>query len=265
MFAKSHCFMKKEVVVLLLLVLLTTTGMVRAEEEKELGITLDITYASKYMSKGGRFFGSKSAIYETLDFDLYQTGFGLTVHNRRANSSGYENKERNNYGIYYKNSFFDDESYKTNYKVTWEYHHYVDEPRTKSNKNEWNFDFSWPEILPAGLVPQYTTWYEYPGGSGYDNRDITGWSHRFGLNYPLAMPELTDQVFNLCAYVWYRDGVGGATKDHDWSHATFGISTQYKISENLSFVPAIYYQSSWEDTVNTRDEVYCKLSMKYKF
>ena len=118
MFTRKHCFAKEKVVVLALLVLLAATGMVRAEEEKELGITFDVTYASKYMSKGGRFFGSKSAIYETLDLDLFQTGFGLTVHNRRANSSGFENKERNNYGVYYKNSFFDDASYKTKYKST---------------------------------------------------------------------------------------------------------------------------------------------------
>jgi len=257
--------MKKGVVVLVMLIFLNTVGSVWAEEDKKLGVTLDVTYASKYIDKGGRYFGSKSAITELLDIDLYGTGLGLLIHNRKANSSGYENKQKFKYSVYYKNSFFDDEAYKTKYKVTWYYHHYYDEPRNKADKDEWKFDFTWPELLPGGLVPQYTTWYMYPAGSNYDNHDSTGWLHRFGFGYDVAIPELADQVFHLCAYVWYRDGMGGATKDHDWSHATFGVSTSLKLTDNLSFIPALYYQSSWEDSVNEHDELYCKLSMRYKF
>jgi hypothetical protein len=141
----------------------------------------------------------------------------------------------------------------------------VDEPRNKRNKHEWKFEFAWPEILPGGLVPKYTTWYMYPAGSGWENRDLTGWLHRFGLGYDLIIPELSDQPFNLSASAWYRDGMGGDAKDHDWSHATFSVSTRLKLTDNLSFIPALYYQSSWEDTVNEHDELYCKLCMRYKF
>lgn len=236
-----------------------------AEGKKKLGVTLDVTYASKYISKGGRYFGSKSAICETLDIDLYDTGFGLLVHNRMANAGGFENKQKFKYGVYYHNSIFDDEVYKTRYKFTWHYEHYYEEPRNKSNKGECTFEFDWPELLPGGLVPDYTVWYAYPAGSHYDNRNSAGWLHRFGLGYDLSVPELADRVFHLSASAWYRDGRGGPAKDRDWSHATFGISTKFRLTENMSFLPALYYQSSWEDTVNTNDELYAKLSLRYKF
>lgn len=254
----------KKVVLLIAVILLNTTHLIGAEDKK-LAVTLDVRYSSKYIDKGGEYFGSKSAISETLYLDLYNTGFGLLTHNRRANSSGFENKQKFKYGAYYKNSLFGNETYKTKYKFTWYYHNYYDEPRNKSNKDEWIFDFLWPNLLPGGLVPQYTTWYMYPAGSSYDNRDLTGWLHRFGLNYDLTIPKLNNRIFKLCGYVWYRDGMGGKAKDHDWSHATFGISTQYKITENISFIPAVYYQSSWEDSVNKRDMLYTYLRLRLKF
>jgi len=71
----------------------------------------------------------------------------------------------------------------------------------------------------------------------------------------------------------YNDGVApgvvinqaSGTIDHDWSHAVFGVSTDFDLGNNLSFTPAVYYQSSWEDSVNTEDEAWVSLSMKYAF
>jgi hypothetical protein len=69
---------------------------------------------------------------------------------------------------------------------------------------------------------------------------------------------------HLSGEVAYTDGLGGAK--HDWSYATFGISTKLNIAENLSFVPGVYQQISMEKTINTKkDLTYCILSMKYKF
>jgi hypothetical protein len=60
------------------------------------------------------------------------------------------------------------------------------------------------------------------------------------------------------------DGLGGAA--YDWSYDTFGLSTAFKTSDNLTFAPGIYQQISMDDSVCKRDDItYCKLSMKYKF
>ncbi|MHC5062330.1 MAG: hypothetical protein ACYTFK_14850 [Planctomycetota bacterium] len=70
---------------------------------------------------------------------------------------------------------------------------------------------------------------------------------------------------NLSAEIAYRDGLGGGAVDHDWSHATFGISTALALTETLTFVPGLYYQISMDDSVTKGDVTYAALSMKYKF
>jgi len=46
---------------------------------------------------------------------------------------------------------------------------------------------------------------------------------------------------------------------------TFGIATNFKLNDRLSFVPGLYYQESMDDSVCKRDVIYCKLSLKYRF
>ncbi len=257
--------MKKAVLLVIVILGSAAVTTAAAEQEKKLSVTLDVSYYSRYITKGARNFGSQSGLGETMTIDLYGSGFGLVTHHRGSNSSGYENRERFKYGAYYGNSLFDGQSHETRYKVTWLYNHFPDEPRNKTNFGETRFDFSLPKICSAGVVPQYTTWYLYPAGSSYDNRASAGWIHRFGFSYDTTIPEFGEQVFKFVAHAWYRDGAGGATKDHDWSHATFGVLTKLNVAENLDFVPGLYYQSSWDDSLNKHDELYCILSMKYKF
>lgn len=257
--------MKKAILLVIVILGSAAVSVAAAEQEKKLGVTFDVGYYSKYVTKGTRKFGSQSGLAQTMTIDLYGSGFGLIAHNRRANSSGYENKERFKYGFYYGNSIFEGQAHELRYKITWLYNHYPDEPRNVTNSGELISDFSLPKICSLGVVPQYTTWYLYPAGSSYDNRSTAGWLHRFGFSYDTTIPEFGEQVFKFVAHAWYNDGAGGATTDHDWSHATFGVSTKLKVVENLDFIPSLYYQSSWDDSVNKHDELYCLLTMRYKF
>ena len=73
---------------------------------------------------------------------------------------------------------------------------------------------------------------------------------------------------NLHSEFIYNDGVSpnGATDvDQDWSNAVFGVSTTFDLSNSLSFAPGVYYQSSWDDSVNTEDEYWTTLNLTYKF
>jgi len=248
---------------LLVIVSLALTGFARAEEKK-IDVTFDLTYMSKYMRKGSESYGQKGVLFETVSFDFWDSGFGASVKHRNSTSGGYVDKERFDYKLYYKNRLFEDQSYETKYKVSWEYKHRPGLARHKSNSQEWNFGFSWPKLLPCGAVPYYIAIYEYPAGSGYDKRYIAGWVHVFGLGYDLEVPQLAEPLY-LSADFSYRDGLGGGSKDHDWSHATLGVSTKFKLADNLTFVPGLYHQISMDDSVCKRDVTYCKLSMKYKF
>ena len=255
--------MKK--VMLLITVFLLPASAYAQPQEKKLGVTFDLTYMSRWVTKGFEGYKKQGATFGTIDLDFFDSGFGAKVTHRNATSSGFVDKQRFDYRPYYKNMLFDGENYQTNYNISVGYEHYYGLARNVANTTyEWIFAFSWPNICPKGIVPRYIVHYEYPAGSNYVHHDVAGWVHRFGLGYNLECPQL-QMPFHLSAEIVYNDGLGGKAVEHDWSHATFGLSTKYNITENLIFVPGIYHQLSMEDSVNTHDVTYAVVSMKYKF
>jgi hypothetical protein len=255
--------MLRKNILLMTAILLSVSRGLQAQD-KNLGVTFDLTYSSRWITKGKAGYGQQGALFATIDLDLWGSGFGTAICHQQATASGYVDKERFNYSIYYGNNLFNDSVCKTNYKIHWIYKYYPHLARYIKNSQEWKIDVSWPDILPGGLVPKYIAHYEYPAGSNYNNHDITGWVHRFGLGYKLRTPGLTEPI-DLSAEVAYRDGLGGRSYDHDWSHATFGMTTKIKSNAKMSFIPGFYYQISMDDSVSKRDIPYGKLSMKYTF
>jgi hypothetical protein len=254
--------MRRMMIFLMVLMLLVAAKGVQAEEKK-LGVTFDLTYTSKWLSKGVEAYGQKGGLFKTIDVDFYGTGFGVKVTHRNAISSGYVDKQRFDYRPYFKSQAFEGTSYATNYNISCGYEHYPGLARHKANTTfEWVFAFSWPNILPAGFIPSYIAHYEYPAESGEAYNHITGWVHRFGLSYDLSVPEISESL-RLSSELAYTDGLGGAA--HDWSYATFGLSTVLQIAENLSLIPGIYHQLSMDDSVCKGDVTYFKLSAKYTF
>jgi len=234
-------------------------------EDKKLGATFDLKYMSKYMIKGTEAYGQQGGLWETVKFDLWGTGLAVGVGHQAATSSGYVDNQRLNYMVYYDNTLFDGTPFKTDYKLNWIYKNYYGRARNIGNTQNWIFAFSWPKILPVkNLAPYYIADYEHPAGSGYVNRGISGFVHTFGLGYDLAVPELANPL-RLSGDISYRDGYGGGAVDHDWSHATLGISTKLDINKNTSFLPGVYHQISMDDSVCKRDVTYAVLSLRHKF
>ena len=232
-------------------------------QESKIGVTLDLTYVSKWLSKGVRAYGNKGGLFKTIDLDFYGTGFGIKTTHRNATSGGYVDNQRFDFRPYYKNCLFEDTAYLTNYNISVGYEYYPGLDRHRANTTyEWIYAFSWPELLPNGLVPKYIAHYEYPAGSDDNNRKITGWVHRFILGKNVYVQDFKNPLY-LSGELAYADGLGGV--GHDWAYFTAGISTKFDITDNISFVPGLYQQISMEDTVNTNDDTYVQLSMKYKF
>jgi hypothetical protein len=260
--------MKKRVLVIIVLALSTTAFAEPAENnspEKKLGFTYDITYMSKYMTHGTEGYGQKGALLNSIDVDLYGTGFGIKVLHRNAIGSGYVNKQRFEYIPYYRTKLFEGTPFAMDTDISMTFKHYyklaLDESKTLY---EWIFAFSWHNIMPGGLYPYYIAHYEYPALSGL-KYEITGWLHRFGLGYDLKVNELPNPL-QLTSEIAYTDGLEGAT--HNWSYATFGIATKFNITKNLTFVPTVYEQITMNKSAclyARRDITYCILSMKYKF
>ena len=256
----------KKVILLIAVILLSTAGLAQAQED-ELGVTSGVKYMSRYIWRGFDLYkNDHSAIRPFIDIDLYGTGFGVNVIHSRGFGGGLENMEKFNYTLYYRNKLFEGETYATNYKAGWVYYNYPDRPRKSADLQEAFASFSWPKICPAGIVPKYTIVRMWPALSNANCRNNGGWWHILGLGYDLAVADLPKPL-HLSLETAYNDSVyaGGKSVDHDWSHMVFGVSTSFPIAQNCTFTPGIYYQSSWDDSVNSSDEYWTTLTVNYKF
>ena len=256
---------------------LITAGLVYAQEGELTG-TIDITYLSSYIWRGFDCYAEDhSAVQPSIDLDLWGSGFGLKVMSSRAIHSGFEDKEELDFTLYYKDLLCEAETYATFYELGYVYYNFPDNPKKGSatllcgDMQEIFLALAWPNVCPAGIVPSYVTVLMWPSEGKSYSKHNGGWAHILGLDYawtiPGLMPETPEQVLNLHAEMVYNDGVGpaGEAVDNDWSHAVFGVSTDFEVAENLTFTPVLYYQSSWDDSVNTQDETWVSLSMAYKF
>lgn len=231
--------------------------------DKELGVAFELDYRSQWLNKGMAVYGKNGGFFKAVFIDFYGTGFGLELKHRNATGSGYVDQQRFDYRPFYRGVAFDDKTYATNYFLSLGYEHYPGLARNTGNTTfEWIFAFSWPKIMPDGFIPRYIVHYEYPAGSGYDNSQVAGWVHRFGLDYDLQAEWMSGPV-RLSSELGYTDGLASA--EHDWSYLTIGISKKFNISDRLTFTPGIYHQFSMDDSVLSRDVTYCRLKLRYRF
>jgi hypothetical protein len=137
---------------------------------------------------------------------------------------------------------------------------------------------SFPKVMGIeGLVPSYAIVKLMPVNSGTAvgansaaTGTASGFAHIFMVDY--AMPYVcpfsgVDRNLNWHSEFVYNDGVApnGANADHDWSNAVFGATTNYDINENMSFKPGLFLQLSFDDSVNTKDQLWSTFSMTCKF
>ena len=289
--------MKKRIL-LAAVVLFCAMGFAQAQES-ELQGSVDLTFQSKYLWRGfDVFHDDTSAIQPSLDLEgLFGTGLGINVMGHRANSSGFEDAERWDYKLYYKNGLFQGEAYALDYELGWVYYNFPQRNAADADLQEIHTILSLPEMCPAGIVPSYSLvklWPSYSGSmvgskSPQLGGTASGWLHIFRLGYPLTvggiLPDTPEQVLNLSAEVIYNDGISLSGQnvdeviyndgislsdqknvDHDWSNAVFGISTGFDLSEGLVLTPGIYHQITMDSSVNDdKSETWVTLSMTYNF
>ncbi|MBW7989456.1 MAG: hypothetical protein FVQ84_05480 [Planctomycetes bacterium] len=275
----------KQKVLFAAIVLLATTALVQAQGE--LHGSLDVTYQSKYMWRGIDVYGDKSAIQPTVMLDLYGTGFGVSLQGHRANASGFETTERWDTTLFYKNALFMDESYALQYLIGWRYFYFPDAPLDGMaagasgdiDLQEIHAVASFPKILLVeGLVPTYVLVKLWPAesgsfvGSAGPAGTASGFAHIFMLDYGLPiedlLPDMPEQVLKLHGEVVFNDGVDprGLGVDHDWSNAVFGVSTDFKLAEDVTLTPGVYHQVTMDTTINDdKDETWVTLGLNYSF
>jgi len=260
-------------------VLFAAAGLVHGGDGELHGV-IDFTYQSRYVWRGFDIFGEKSAIQPAVDLDLYGTGFGVRTTAHRANSGKFENAERWDYMLYYYNGLFEGTRYATEYKVHWVYYSFADMSRKHFDLQEVYTFFSWPKLLGVeGLVPRYCLAKPWPANSGSmagskaaAGGTASGFVHIFMLDYAFpvgsAISGRPDQVLRLHSEAVYNDGVGpgGQNIDQDWSHAVFGVATDFDLGGNFVLTPAVYHQVTMDKSVNPdKDETWVDLSVQYRF
>jgi hypothetical protein len=269
----------KKGILLAVVIFLSTAGFAQAQKG-DLSGTIDVTYLSTYLWYGIDMYpGSHGpgAIQPSIKLDLYGTGFGLNALWSRANESGHENAEELRVGLTYSNSYFEYETYATNYVIGWTYYDYVDNPSDLLDTQEMYASLAWPEICPAGVVPSYTLVRLWKSESGHPSslpsshtNDISGWIHILGLGYDLPvedlLPDLPEQILHLSAALVWNDGAGASGVDHDFSHFVVGASTDFDLGNNLTLTPGVYHQHTVEYTVNPDEDItYATVGLKYAF
>ncbi|TKJ33825.1 MAG: hypothetical protein CEE38_19575 [Planctomycetes bacterium B3_Pla] len=281
--------MKKQVILLAAVVLFCAAGLVQAQEDP-LGVTADATWVSKYLWYGFDLLDDKGAFQPSVDVDLFGSGFSLNVWSSYPTAVGDMNKGGGaagtsrvdatefDYTLAYSTVICEGEPHATYITAQGIYYDFIDIPSQAADAEEIGVQLTWPNVSPTGdVTPGYYISRIWPAKSGKPRAgkddlipgDYAGWIHVFSLGYDLTvpglLPETPEQTFNLSVATVYNDGFAGGTVDHDWSHAVFGASTDFELAENFNVTPGIYYQSSWDDTVNSEDELWISLGASYKF
>lgn len=291
--------MKKQGILVAAVVLFSMAGLAQAQDEP-IGVTVDATWVSKYLWYGFDRLDDKGAFQPSVDVDLFGSGFSVNVWASYPTAAGDMNKSaanragtsrvdatEYNYTLAYSTVFCEGEPGAVAVKAHGTYYDFIDQADEAADAHEVGVQISMPELCPVGVVPSYYVGRIWPaaGRSGTNSAgvrkpdlpgDYEGWIHVFGLAYDLKVPGLSpdtpEQVFSFSAAAVYNDGFAGGpsgteggTVDHDWSHALFGVSTSFELAENVHLTPAVYYQSSWEDTVNPEDEIVFSIGASCKF
>jgi hypothetical protein len=87
--------MNKFKMLLIVILLLAITGAAQAEEG-ELKASFDLTYLSRWLSKGSEVFSEDGGMFETVTLDLWGTGFGVGVTHLSATGGGWSDMQRFN-------------------------------------------------------------------------------------------------------------------------------------------------------------------------
>ncbi|MHC5163017.1 MAG: TorF family putative porin [Planctomycetota bacterium] len=263
-------------------------SFVNAEETAEAGpiiegvtTTVDVTYTSKYMWRGFNVYGSHGAIQPSVDFAL-ENGFSANVWMSMPVGSG-ENDAGGSindqltefdYTLAYSNSILED-ALQTNYSVGWRYYDFTKTSTKDNDMQEVFVEFAMPNLVGNGFTPR-GAWYQmWNSKSGGANSGAGGSIFAMGFGYDFTLEQAPELPMNFSWDIVYNGGTGaqtvapkyqGSGVDHDWSHMVFGLSTAIDCPVTSGkIVPAVYWQNSFEDTVNNSDELWAGISFTMEF
>ena len=266
---------KKQIMLsIVAMIMLTNVSLAQEAEEPKLGVTLSVKPMSKHIWRGYDVLGDHGALYSNMNVNLFDTGFSVNLWNMTPIGSGTDNYGRGNnshqecdYTVAYGFALFKEEPYALN--IAGNFTHY-DFPKLNkyADAQEIGISVALPKLISIGdtaLIPSYYVGKLWPATSG-ESGVIAGGYHCFALNWNMEVPcpfsKDTKQVFSFFTDINYNDGIFGS--DHDWSHATLGVSTNIALGP-VTVTPCLQYQISMDKSVNDEEELWCGLNVSYSF
>jgi hypothetical protein len=266
-----------------MVVVLSVTAFVNAAEQaaaEDMGITVDLSYTSKYIWRGFDILDNTGAFQPSVNMDL-GSGFFANVWMSYAGTSGtnganasspavagasHVNLTEYDYTLGYNGTAYEDCPWKTNYQVGWRYYDYIDTQTKGNDKQEVFLTGSMPALMDNGIVPHFGVFQMWNAKSYSGNTFTGGTIYLMGLGYGFTLDQAPELPMNFTWDIVYNDGVGGGTIDHDWSHMVWGLNTSMTCPmTGAKIVPGVYFQNSFEDTVNTQDELWASISYAFSF
>ena len=248
-----------------------------AAEDKSLGVTADLTLASKYMTDGFNVGDNHPAYMPSLALDTRVPGFYLQFWSALPMERSRQQYDEYDFMARYNRDFFDGSPFKLNlhgYYDYWVYPH--DEYTTDKygatiaaqNKRgqKVHAGVSLLELLPfcgSSIVPSYNYYYWFP-----DQKDLfqAGAHHELALSYSHALPNFipgaTHQDVTLGGSLNYHDGAFGV--ERGWSHTTAMLGTSADLL-GVTLGANINYQWSHTASVDPEDEFWAMISVTKKF
>jgi len=238
------------------------------QETSSLAINASTSYVSKYIWRGYDLFDDHAALQPSVTMDLFQTGFGVNVWGSipmgtgsNHDSGGINSLQEYDYTLSYGTTLFEEEKYAVALGANYIYYDLI-KLNHMADTQELGMSVSLPNLLIIGenaLIPRYYYGQLWPTSSGCP--DVAGAYHSLGLSYDLAIPN-TKQRLTFASDMNYNDGL--FTSDHDWSHATLGVSTGFEVSA-FTITPFLNYQVSMDDSVNPDDELFGGVTVSVSF
>jgi hypothetical protein len=240
-------------------------------EKGKIDAEFSVTFNDRHMFHGIDILDDHRVVIPAATLIFGDSGFSGKVLDAYPLSSGFETSVERNYVAFYTNAFMKNQPLATHYTVNYWYYGKQKIPGRKNDSQEIGTTFSWPTLLAVGdgrLTPNYYIGYIWSTRSNSKVREREGLIHIFGLGYDFEIsgfwPNGESQAFKLCGDVTYNDGYGGVAIEHDWSHATFRMSTNL-VMENWTFTPSLNYQISMDDSVNNENELWFGITTTYRF
>lgn len=242
----------------------------------DVGVTADLTYTTKYMWRGIDILDDVSAWQPSINFDL-GNGFSANVWASYAGAGGHTyggtdaassrvNLTEYDYTLAYSNSINEGCPWKTDYTIGWRYYDFIDEPSTAKDMQEGFLEIAMPELVGGGITPHAAYYQMWAAKDHSDVADAGGAIFVTGFNYDFTLNQAPELPMTFGWDIVYNDGAGAVGVDHDWSHMVWSLATSMTCPmTGAKITPAIYFQNSFDKSVDTENEFWASLSYSFSF